>query len=73
MLNADVFEKGRESIFVRFTCVFLSTIRVEELEFLVGLSFDHGEPSFEEGEYSVGSLVRKKINPRVACSFVSES
>ena len=70
MLDAGVFEKGCECIFVGFAGVFFAAVREEKEELLAGLSFYHSKPAFEEREDCIGGLVGDKVDPGVAGSLV---
>ena len=70
MLDAAVFEKGGECIFVGFTGIFFAAVREEEEELLARLSFYHSKPAFEKREDCIGGLVGDKVDPGVTGSLV---
>jgi hypothetical protein len=56
---------GCESVLDSFASVFLSAISMEKFQLVSTLSFDHGEPKFEDFEDGVGLLVGDSVHPGV--------
>jgi len=44
----------------------------EEFEIVSGLTFDHGEPAFEEFQEGVGGFVGDEVDPGIAGCLVGE-